>query len=112
MTAAELRKPPAAIAFIVRLALGSMISRICFGLINDARQWPINILSLQRPSPTHFRAEIRGYDDAISIVSTRAVSEARAHDHSPKAVVLFCCFGLVASLGLMTFGVDLSAGWL
>jgi hypothetical protein len=49
---------------------------------------------------------------AISILSTRSAREARAHDDSPKTVVLFCCFGLVASLSLMTFGIDLSAGWL
>jgi len=49
---------------------------------------------------------------AISIVSTRSAREARAHDDSPKAVVLFCCFGLVVSLSLMIFGIDLSAGWL
>jgi len=49
---------------------------------------------------------------AISIVSLHSVHEARAHGQSPKATVLFCCFGLVASLGLMTFGVDLTAGWL
>ena len=49
---------------------------------------------------------------AISIVSMRSVREARAYGHSPKATVLFCCLGLVASLGLMTFGVDLTAGWL
>ena len=50
---------------------------------------------------------------AFSIVSMRSVHELRAaHDHSPKSVVLFCCFGLVASLSLMAFGVDLSAGWL
>ena len=49
---------------------------------------------------------------AISIVSMRSASEARAHDHSPKTVVLFCCFALVVSLSLMTFGVDLNAGWL
>ena len=42
----------------------------------------------------------------------KALHEARAHGHSPKATVLFCCFGLVASLGLTTFGVDLTAGWL
>jgi hypothetical protein len=49
---------------------------------------------------------------AISIVSTRSAREARAHDDSLKAVVLFCCFGLVVSLSLMIFGIDLSAGWL
>jgi hypothetical protein len=49
---------------------------------------------------------------AISMVSMRSVRETRAHDHSPRAVVLFCCFGLVASLSLMIFGIDLSAGWL
>ena len=50
---------------------------------------------------------------AFSMVSMRSVDEPRAaHGHSPKTVVLFCCFGLVASLSLMTFGIDLSAGWL
>jgi len=50
---------------------------------------------------------------AFSMVSMRPVHEPRAaHGHSPKTVVLFCCFGLVASLSLMTFGIDLSAGWL
>jgi len=49
---------------------------------------------------------------AFSIVSTRSAREARAHDDSLKAVVLFCCFGLVVSLSLMIFGIDLTAGWL
>jgi hypothetical protein len=47
----------------------------------------------------------------ISIVSTPSATEARA-DYSIKTIALFCCVGLVASLGLMTFGMDLSAGWL
>jgi hypothetical protein len=46
----------------------------------------------------------------IAIVSMRSVSE--AYDHSLKAIALFCCAGLVASLGLMTFGLEMSAGWL
>jgi len=29
-----------------------------------------------------------------------------------KTIALFCCLGLVASLCLMTFGIDLSDGWL
>jgi hypothetical protein len=41
-----------------------------------------------------------------------AVAEAHADDHSRKIIALFSCVGLVVSLGLMTFGVDLSAGWL
>jgi hypothetical protein len=48
----------------------------------------------------------------ISIVSMPAVTEAHADDHSRKFIALFSCVGLVVSLGLMTFGVDLSAGWL
>jgi hypothetical protein len=48
----------------------------------------------------------------ISIVSMRSITEAFAADHSLKTIALFCCVGLVASLGLMTFGMDLSAGWL
>jgi len=50
---------------------------------------------------------------AFSMVSMRSVDEPRAaHGHSPKTVVLFCCFGLVASLNLITFVIDPSAGWL
>jgi hypothetical protein len=48
----------------------------------------------------------------ISIVSMGSTIEARADDHSLKAIVRFCCLGLVASLSLATLGVDLSAGWL
>jgi len=47
----------------------------------------------------------------VSIVSMGSVPEMRADDHSPKTIVLFCCVGLIASLCLMTFGIDLSAGW-
>jgi hypothetical protein len=47
----------------------------------------------------------------VSIFSMGSVSETRADDHSPKTIALFSCVGLVASLCLMTFGIDLSAGW-
>jgi hypothetical protein len=48
----------------------------------------------------------------ISIVSMASVTEAHSDGHSRKIIALFSCVGLVVSLGLMTFGVDLSAGWL
>jgi hypothetical protein len=48
----------------------------------------------------------------ISIVSMRPVQEIRAQGDSLRTIALFCGFGLVASLCLMTFGIDLSAGWL
>jgi hypothetical protein len=48
----------------------------------------------------------------ISIVSMRPAQEMRAHGDSLRTIALFCCFGSVASLCLMTFGIDLSAGWL
>jgi hypothetical protein len=49
---------------------------------------------------------------AISIVSMGSVAEAQADEQSFKAIVRFCCLGLVASLCLATLGVDLGAGWL
>jgi hypothetical protein len=49
---------------------------------------------------------------AVSIVSMGSVPETRADDHSPKPILLFCCVGLIASLCLITFGIDLSAGWI
>jgi hypothetical protein len=45
-------------------------------------------------------------------IAMRSVPEAQADHHSPKAITLFCCFGLVTSVCLMTFGMDLSTGWL
>jgi hypothetical protein len=47
----------------------------------------------------------------ISVVSMRSIGAARANDHSPRPVVLFCCVGLLVSLCLVTSGIDLSAGW-
>jgi hypothetical protein len=47
----------------------------------------------------------------MSIISMRSDTEAGV-DYSLKTIALFCCVGLVASLGLMTFGMDLGAGWL
>jgi hypothetical protein len=47
----------------------------------------------------------------ISVVSMRFIGAARADDHSPKPVALFCCIGLVVSLCLVASGMDLSAGW-
>jgi hypothetical protein len=46
----------------------------------------------------------------ISIVSPGSILMAQADRESSKVVALFCLLGLVASLCLMTFGVDLSAG--
>jgi hypothetical protein len=47
----------------------------------------------------------------ISIVSMGSVPGTRAVDHSRKTIALFCCAGLLVSFCLMTFGIDLSAGW-
>jgi hypothetical protein len=44
----------------------------------------------------------------ISIASMHAVSETGT-DNALRTIVTFCGFGLVASLCLMTLGVDLSA---
>jgi hypothetical protein len=46
----------------------------------------------------------------LSIVSPGSIPVLPADAESSKTVALFCMLGLVASLCLMTFGVDLSAG--
>jgi hypothetical protein len=49
---------------------------------------------------------------AMTIISMHSVSRARAADQSLQLIALFCCLGLVATLCLASFGVDLSAaGW-
>jgi hypothetical protein len=47
----------------------------------------------------------------LSVVSMHSISAAQAGDHSAKNIALFCGLGLVASFCLISFGVDLSAGW-
>jgi len=48
----------------------------------------------------------------LSLVATRQVVGAQSGDQSFKLIVLFCCSGLAASIGLLALGVDLSAAWL
>ena len=45
-----------------------------------------------------------------TIATTDSVED--IHDGSLKTIVLVCCAGLLASLCLMTFGIDLGAGWI
>lgn len=44
-----------------------------------------------------------------SIVSIGSVEE--AEEHPLKSIILLSCVGLIASLCLMAFGIDVSAGW-
>jgi len=48
----------------------------------------------------------------ILLVSTHPAVESQSDRESFKTVLLFCCCGLAASIGLLTLGVDLSAAWL
>ncbi len=41
----------------------------------------------------------------------RGESIVNAGEQSAKTIALFTCFGLMASLCVMTLGIDLSAGW-
>ncbi len=45
-----------------------------------------------------------------TIATTESVED--IHDDSLKTIVLICCAGLLASLCLMTFGIDLGAAWI
>ena len=74
---------------------------------------PVNVVGLQ-PSPITediFQGVVVMTDFSIaSIAATESVEE--TNDHSFATIVLLCCAGLLASLCLMTLGVDLSAGWI
>jgi hypothetical protein len=80
-------------------------------LINDVRQRPINTLSLQLSGPGAFQGTNQ-LGIAMSMISIAMVSlpKVQADYHSCATTALFCCFGLVVSLCLMTLGADLSAG--
>ncbi len=82
----------------------------CCDLIKDARQSLLNVLRLEPAGPMHSRADGGIPMTMISIASMHSTAAARADLHSPKAIAVFCCAGLVVSFCLMSLGVDLSAG--
>ena len=45
-----------------------------------------------------------------TIATTESVEEVQVG--SLKTIVLLCCAGLLVSIGLMTFGIDVGAGWI
>jgi hypothetical protein len=47
----------------------------------------------------------------MTMISIVSVAEIAAADQSLKIIALFSCIGLVASLCLMTAGIDLSTAW-
>jgi hypothetical protein len=62
------------------------------------------------PSLLYFRSDIlEVVVNTISIVSMRSVAETEAGD-ALTAIALFCLLGLVASLCMAAFGLDVSAG--
>lgn len=46
-------------------------------------------------------------DTAVSLGSVRETEA-----HRLKTMVIVSCIGLMMSIGLMTFGIDLGAGWI
>src|SRR4030088_1386421 len=89
---------------------GKRLSAHCCDLINDVRQRPINTLCLQLSGPGAFQGT-KQLGIAMSMISIAMVSlpKVRADYHSCATTALFCCFGLVVSLCLMTLGADLTA---
>jgi hypothetical protein len=48
--------------------------------------------------------------NAISTVLIHAIPETNTENRPLRTIALFCCLGLVASLGLAISGFDLGAG--
>lgn len=46
----------------------------------------------------------------ISLAEMPAAIQIRPTDYSLKAIIIFCCAGLLASFSLIAHGIDLSAG--
>ncbi len=47
----------------------------------------------------------------ISMTSLHSAPHTWADDQSLKVIALFSCLGLIGTLCLVSFGVDLSASW-
>lgn len=48
----------------------------------------------------------------ISMIAVRAVPASTEADQSFTAIALFSCVGLLVSIGLITFGIDLGPAWI
>jgi hypothetical protein len=48
----------------------------------------------------------------ISMIAMPAVSTSEAADQSISVIALFSCVGLLVSVGLIAFGVDLGPAWI
>lgn len=48
---------------------------------------------------------------ALSIAALLSGAETQADSHALKTIARFCSLGLIVSLCLLTFGMDLSIGW-
>jgi hypothetical protein len=49
----------------------------------------------------------------ISISAAASIGSVRETENHPlKTIVIFSCVGLMVSFGLMTFGINLGAGWI
>lgn len=46
----------------------------------------------------------------ISLAAMPASVETHSSDHPFKAIILFCCAGLLASVSLIAHGIDIAAG--
>ncbi|MBK3663348.1 hypothetical protein JJE66_19240 [Bradyrhizobium diazoefficiens] len=46
----------------------------------------------------------------ISLAEMPAAIQTRSTDYSFKAIVIFCCAGLLASFSLVAHGIDISVG--
>jgi hypothetical protein len=78
-------------------------------LINDVWQSPINLSGIQPPGLNELQRQPPGA--AMTMISIVSVPAIAAADQSLKTIALFSCIGLVASLSLMTAGIDLSTAW-
>lgn len=77
-----------------------------------ALQQTVNLIGLDARHSINFQMQsiIAMTDYSIaSIVSIGSVEE--AEEHPLKSIILLSCAGLIASLCLMAFGIDVSAGW-
>jgi len=62
--------------------------------------------------PSGAFAGIEGHTmNSISVAATHSIPAAKTSDRSLTTIALLSCVGLLASVCLMTLGIDLSAGW-
>jgi len=80
--------------------------------INDPWQSARKLFALRASIQSPLGPKKGGTMSEISMIAVRAVPASTPADQSLATIALFSCIGLLVSVVLITFGIDLGPAWI